>query len=58
MKVQRKILGNECSNTLDGIAIVGLAYSLNSRWDDAKKLEVEVIETSKTKLEWTTLPHL
>ncbi|KAG9235944.1 putative kinesin [Amylocarpus encephaloides] len=60
MKVRRKILGNECSDTLDGMAMVGLAYSLNGRWDDAEKLEVEhgqprinVQEprsTSKTKL--------
>jgi hypothetical protein len=50
MKVRRKILGDECSDTLDGMAIVGLAYSLNGRWDNAEKLEVEVMETSKMKL--------
>ena len=29
---------------------VGLAYSLNSRWDAAGKLFVQVMETRKTKL--------
>ncbi|PVH69017.1 TPR-like protein [Cadophora sp. DSE1049] len=50
MKVRKKILGNEHNDTLDGMAIVGLAYNLNGRWDDAEKLEVQVMETSKTKL--------
>ena len=50
MKVRKKILGDEHIDTLNGIAMVGLAYSLNGRWDDAEKLEVQVMETSKTKL--------
>ena len=29
---------------------MGLVYKLNSRWDAAEKLEVQVMETSKTKL--------
>ncbi|KAF1935093.1 hypothetical protein EJ02DRAFT_362259, partial [Clathrospora elynae] len=29
---------------------MGLAYGLGGRWEDAKKLEVQVMETFKTKL--------
>ena len=50
MKVRTKILGNEHDNTLNSIAMVGLAYSLNGRWDNAEKLFVQVMETRKTKL--------
>jgi hypothetical protein len=50
MKVRKKILGVEHSDTLEGMGIVGLAYNLNGRWDDAEKLEVQVMETRKTKL--------
>ena len=50
MKVRKKILGDEHSDILNGMAMVSLAYSLNGRWDDAEKLEVQVMETRKTKL--------
>jgi hypothetical protein len=50
MKVRNKILGDEHSDTLDGMGMVGLAYNLNGRWDAAEKLFVQVIETRKTKL--------
>jgi tetratricopeptide (TPR) repeat protein len=50
MKVRKKILGDEHGDTLDGMAMVGLAYTLNGRWDEAEKLDVQVMETSKTKL--------
>jgi hypothetical protein len=40
MKVRRKILGDEHGHTLNGMAIVGLAYNLNSRWGVAEELEV------------------
>ena len=50
MKVRKKILGDEHSDTLDGVAMVGLACNLNGRWDDAEELEVQVMETRKTKL--------
>ncbi|CZR52081.1 related to kinesin light chain [Phialocephala subalpina] len=50
MKVRKKILGVEHSDTLEGMGIVGLAYRLNGRWDDAERLEVKVMETFKTKL--------
>ncbi|KAH7305369.1 P-loop containing nucleoside triphosphate hydrolase protein [Rhexocercosporidium sp. MPI-PUGE-AT-0058] len=40
MKVRKKILGDEHSDTIDEIAMVGLAYNLNSRWDAAEELEV------------------
>ncbi|KAH7318969.1 hypothetical protein BKA65DRAFT_569095 [Rhexocercosporidium sp. MPI-PUGE-AT-0058] len=48
-KVRKKILGDKHSDTLNGIAMVGLAYKLNGRWDEAKKLEVQVMKTRKTK---------
>ena len=50
MKVRRKILGDKHSHTLNGMAIVGLAYNLNGRWGAAEELEVQVIETRKKKL--------
>ncbi|KAH6696593.1 hypothetical protein BKA61DRAFT_497997, partial [Leptodontidium sp. MPI-SDFR-AT-0119] len=50
MKVRKKILGDEHSDTLDGMAMVGLACNLNGLWDDAEKLFVQVMETRKTKL--------
>ncbi|KAH9211702.1 hypothetical protein DL95DRAFT_510730 [Leptodontidium sp. 2 PMI_412] len=50
MKVRKKILGDEHSDTLNGMVMVGLAYSLNSWWDAAEELEVQVMETRKTKL--------
>lgn len=50
MKVRKRILGREHNNTLDSIAIVSLAYNLKGRWDAAEELEVQVIETRKTKL--------
>ncbi|KAH7418713.1 hypothetical protein BKA64DRAFT_717375 [Cadophora sp. MPI-SDFR-AT-0126] len=50
MKVRKKTLGDEHSDTLDGMAMVGLAYKYNGRWDDAEELEVQVMETRKTKL--------
>jgi hypothetical protein len=50
LKVRKRILGAEHSDTLDGMAMVGSAYRLNGRWDDAEKLDVQVMETRKTKL--------
>ncbi|KAH6702773.1 hypothetical protein BKA61DRAFT_646770 [Leptodontidium sp. MPI-SDFR-AT-0119] len=50
MQVRKKILGDEHEDTLSGMAMVGLAYKLNGRWDAAKKLEVQVMETRKMKL--------
>jgi hypothetical protein len=50
MQVRKKILGDEHEDTLDGMAMVGLACDLNGRWDTAEELEVQVMETRKTKL--------
>ncbi|KUJ10972.1 uncharacterized protein LY89DRAFT_739942, partial [Mollisia scopiformis] len=50
MKVRKKILGDEHLDTLKGMAMVGSVYRLNGRWDDAEQLDVQVMETSKTKL--------
>ncbi|KAG9244048.1 hypothetical protein BJ878DRAFT_567920 [Calycina marina] len=50
MKVRKKIFGEEHSDTLHAMGIVGMSYRLNGQWDDAEKLELQVMETSKTKL--------
>ena len=50
VEVRKKILGDEHSDTLNGMAMMGWAYYLNGRWDDAEKLDVQVMETRKTKL--------
>ncbi|KAG9232663.1 P-loop containing nucleoside triphosphate hydrolase protein [Amylocarpus encephaloides] len=42
MKVRKQILGNEHNDTLSGMAMAGLAYKLNGRWDAAKELELGV----------------
>ena len=50
MKVRKRILGNKHNDTLKSMAMVGLAYNINGRWDDAEKLWIQVMETYRTKL--------
>ncbi|KAH8724692.1 putative kinesin [Phaeosphaeriaceae sp. PMI808] len=50
MKARSKLLGAESDETLDSMAMVGLAYNLAGRWEAAEELEVQVMETRKTKL--------
>ena len=50
MKVRKKILGQEHEDTLDSIAMVGLAYGLGGRPKEAEELQVQVIEISKRML--------
>ncbi|KAF2022747.1 putative kinesin [Setomelanomma holmii] len=54
MKVRKKVLGQEHQDTLSSMAMVGSAYRLGGRWNDAEKLEVQlevqVMETHKKKL--------
>ena len=50
LKVRRKIFGREHHDTLDSMAMVGLAYNLRGQWDAAEEIEVQVMETSKKKL--------
>ncbi|KAF1828117.1 hypothetical protein BDW02DRAFT_283204, partial [Decorospora gaudefroyi] len=50
MKARKKVLGQEHKDTLWSVAMVGLAYKLGGRWDDAETLFVQVMETFKTKL--------
>jgi tetratricopeptide (TPR) repeat protein len=50
MKVRKKILGREHEDTLNSMAMIGLAYHLRGRWDAAEELDVQVMETSKKKL--------
>ena len=49
MKARKKVLGQEHEDTLRSMAMVGLAYKAGGRWDEAEKLEVQVMETSNTK---------
>ena len=44
------MLGQEHKDTLSSIAMVGSVHRARGRWEDAEKLEVQVMETSKTKL--------
>ena len=50
MKVRKKILGQEYEETLGSIGLVGLAYGLGGRWEEAEELEVQVMETKKRVL--------
>jgi hypothetical protein len=50
MNVRKRILGQDHNNTLDTVAMVGLAYKLRGRWDAAEELFVQVMKTRKTKL--------
>ncbi|RMZ91868.1 hypothetical protein DV736_g918, partial [Chaetothyriales sp. CBS 134916] len=50
MKARTTMLGPEHEDTLDSIAMVGLAYNLRGLWGLAEELEVQVMETRKAKL--------
>jgi tetratricopeptide (TPR) repeat protein len=50
MIVRKRILGREHNDTLNSMAMAGLAYKLRGRWDAAEELEVQVMETRKKKL--------
>ncbi|KAI1839869.1 hypothetical protein JX266_013919 [Neoarthrinium moseri] len=50
MRARIKWLGREHHDTLNSMAMAGLAYKLRGRWEEAEKLFVEVIEMSKQKL--------
>ena len=50
MKVRKKQLGQEDSETLSSQAMVALAYELGGRWKEAEELFVQVMETRKRVL--------
>ncbi|KAF2805782.1 putative kinesin [Mytilinidion resinicola] len=50
MKVREKLLSKEHTDTLNSIAMVGLAIKLAGRWREAEELEVQVMETSSRVL--------
>jgi tetratricopeptide (TPR) repeat protein len=50
MNVLKKIHGQEHRDSLNSMAMVGLAYKLRGLWDAAEELEVQVMETRKKKL--------
>ncbi|KAJ5320611.1 hypothetical protein PENANT_c033G05358 [Penicillium antarcticum] len=49
-KQRLKIGGAEDEDTLNSTAMLAVAYRLEGRWHEAEQLEVQVIETRKTKL--------
>ncbi|KAJ5202881.1 hypothetical protein N7449_004960 [Penicillium cf. viridicatum] len=49
-KERMKISGAEDEDTLNSTAMLAEAYRLEGRWEEAEKLEVQVVETRKTKL--------
>ena len=50
MQVRGKVLGQKHRETLESMAMVGLAYGLKGRWKEAEELEVQVMETRKRVL--------
>jgi tetratricopeptide (TPR) repeat protein len=50
MKVRKKQLGKEDTDTLSSMAMAGLAGSLAGRWKEAEELFVQVMETSSRVL--------
>ncbi|KAF2679034.1 TPR-like protein, partial [Lentithecium fluviatile CBS 122367] len=50
MKVWKKLLGKDHADTLNSMAMVGLAAKLAGRWKEAEELEVQVMETRKRVL--------
>lgn len=44
------MFGAENKETLDSTTMLALAYRLKGRWEEAEQLQIQVIETCKTKL--------
>ncbi|KAJ5662973.1 hypothetical protein N7507_003704 [Penicillium longicatenatum] len=44
-----RLLGIEDEDSLNSLALLGMAYEQNGQWRKAEKLQVQVMETSKTK---------
>lgn len=44
------LLGPEHEEALDSLAMLAIAYRLEGRWEEAERLEVQVLETRKMKL--------
>ena len=49
-KAREKILGEEHEDSIWSVAMVALGYELQGMWEEAEKLEVQVMESRKTKL--------
>ncbi|GAM42311.1 hypothetical protein TCE0_044f16170 [Talaromyces pinophilus] len=45
-----RILGEAHEEALKSTELLGIAYTLEGRWDDAEKLQVQVMKTRKTEL--------
>ncbi|KAK9846161.1 hypothetical protein MYU51_002992, partial [Penicillium brevicompactum] len=50
MKERVRLLGAEHEEALGSTAILARAWSLEGRWEEAEKLQTQVMETRKTKL--------
>ena len=50
MNVRKKILGKDHVDTLSSMAMAGLAYNLQGRWNAAEEMFVQVVETRKRVL--------
>ena len=50
LEVRKKIFGQEYKETLESMAMVGLAYSLGGRWEEAKELQIQTTEIMKRVL--------
>jgi hypothetical protein len=50
-------LREDYPDTLTSISNLALTYWNQGRWDEAKKLQVAVMETRKTNSAQTILPH-
>lgn len=49
-KARKELLGRDHPNTLTSMANLATTYRNQGQWDQAKELEVEVMEAFKTKL--------
>jgi tetratricopeptide (TPR) repeat protein len=49
-KQRLKLLGAQAEEALASTAMLAEAYALEGRWDEAEQLQVQVMETRKTKL--------
>jgi putative hemolysin len=47
MVIREKVLGEEHPDTLTSMANLAMTYSIQGRWEEAEKLQLSVMETSK-----------
>jgi hypothetical protein len=57
METRKKVLGVDHPSTLTSMANLASTFWNQGRWKEAEKLEVQVMETGKTKLGPFTILH-